>query len=114
MEKALFLDRDGIINKDYGYVHEQGRFIFNEDIFDICSYAQKKGYIIIVITNQAGIARGYYSEKDFEDLIEYSIILPRLFKEHHRYVLDMQLDKVCSFKHFGEKINLWKKSNGLF
>tara|TARA_R110002012_G_scaffold171281_3_gene335996 strand:+ start:268 stop:711 length:444 start_codon:yes stop_codon:yes gene_type:complete len=55
-----------------------------------------------------------FLEKDFEDLIEYTIILPRLFKEHHRYVLDMQLDKVCSFKHFGEKINLWKKSNGLF
>lgn len=55
-----------------------------------------------------------FLEKDFEDLIEYSIILPRLFKKHHRYVIDLQLDSVCSFMQFGEKVNLWKKSNGLF
>tara|TARA_R100001163_G_C5054902_1_gene191414 strand:- start:692 stop:1135 length:444 start_codon:yes stop_codon:yes gene_type:complete len=55
-----------------------------------------------------------FLEKDFEDLIEYSIILPRLFKKHHRYVVDLQLDSVCSFMQFGEKVNLWKKSNGLF
>ena len=54
-----------------------------------------------------------FLEKDFEDLIEYSIILPRLFKKHHRYVVDLQLDSVCSFMQFGEKVNLWKKSNGL-
>jgi hypothetical protein len=55
-----------------------------------------------------------FLEKDFEDLVEYSIILPSLFKRHHRYVIDMELDKVCSFRAFGEKINSWKKSNGLF
>ena len=55
-----------------------------------------------------------FLEENFEDLIEYAIILPRLFKQHHRYVIDMERDKVCSFKHFGEKISLWKKSNGLF
>ncbi len=54
-----------------------------------------------------------FLEKNFEDLIEYSIILPRLFKRHHRYVFDMEEYKVCLFKEFGEKVNLWKKSNGL-
>tara|TARA_R100000152_G_C6741415_1_gene165194 strand:- start:609 stop:1043 length:435 start_codon:yes stop_codon:yes gene_type:complete len=55
-----------------------------------------------------------FFEKDFEDFVEYSIILPRLFKRHHRYVLDLEGDKVCTFKEFGEKIKLWKKKNGLF
>lgn len=55
-----------------------------------------------------------FLEKNFEDLIEYSIILPRLFKMHHRYVLDMERDRACLFKEFGQKVNLWKKSNGLF
>jgi hypothetical protein len=54
-----------------------------------------------------------FFEKDFEDLIEYSIILPRLFKTHHRYVFDMERCTVCNFKQFGENIELWKKSNGL-
>ena len=54
-----------------------------------------------------------FLEKNFEDLVEYCIILPSLFKRHHRYVIDMELDTVCSFTTFGEKINLWKKSNGL-
>jgi hypothetical protein len=55
-----------------------------------------------------------FLEKDLEDLIEYAIILPRLFKRHHRYVIDLQKDSACSFKEFGEKIELWKKANGLF
>lgn len=55
-----------------------------------------------------------FLEKDFEDLIEYSIILPRLFNKHHRYVFDMEGCNVCKFKQFGENIQLWKKSNGLF
>jgi hypothetical protein len=54
-----------------------------------------------------------FFEKDFEDLIEYCIILPRLFKKHHRHVFDMEELKTCSFKQFGENVDLWKKSNGL-
>ena len=54
-----------------------------------------------------------FLEKDLEDLIEYAIILPRLFKRHHRYVIDFERDNVCTFKQFGEKVNLWKKFNGL-
>jgi len=55
-----------------------------------------------------------FFEKDFEDLIEYSIILPRLFRIHHRYVFDMETYRECDFKQFGENIELWKKSIGLF
>ncbi len=69
--KALFLDRDGIINVDHGYVYKQESFEFKKGIFQLCQQAQKKGYIIIVITNQSGIARGYYSEQDFLLLTEW-------------------------------------------
>ena len=63
-KKALFLDRDGIINIDTGYVHKKEKFIFLKEIFLLCIEAQKLNLQIIVITNQAGIGRGYYTKKD--------------------------------------------------
>jgi D-glycero-D-manno-heptose 1,7-bisphosphate phosphatase len=66
--RAVFLDRDGVINIDKGYVFKIDDFIFTKNIFDLTRYYQDKGYIIIVVTNQSGIARGYYSEDQFNDL----------------------------------------------
>ena len=63
--KALFLDRDGVINIDKGYVHKIENFEFIPAIFDVCLKAQAQGYKIIVVTNQSGIGRGYYTEEDF-------------------------------------------------
>ncbi|MFD2166040.1 D-glycero-beta-D-manno-heptose 1,7-bisphosphate 7-phosphatase [Thalassotalea euphylliae] len=71
MKRALFLDRDGIINVDFGYVHQIKDFEFVDGIFDVCRYALDMGYEIYVITNQAGIARGYYTEDDFLQLTEW-------------------------------------------
>ena len=68
---ALFLDRDGVINADHAYVHKIEDFHFLDGIFELCQAAQKKGYKIIIITNQAGIGRGYYSEEDFHHLTEW-------------------------------------------
>jgi len=65
MPKALFLDRDGVINVDHGYVCSPERTEFIDGIFDLCRAARQRGYLIVVVTNQAGIARGYYSEQDF-------------------------------------------------
>ncbi|GLX79879.1 D,D-heptose 1,7-bisphosphate phosphatase [Thalassotalea insulae] len=65
MNKALFLDRDGIINIDHGYVYQQETFEFVDGIFELCADAIAKGYLLIVITNQSGIGRGRYSEQDF-------------------------------------------------
>lgn len=73
MSKALFLDRDGTINVDYGYVHEPERFVFIDGVFDFCRRAQELGYLIIVITNQSGIERGYFTESDFEAITRYMI-----------------------------------------
>tara|TARA_B110000211_G_scaffold199292_1_gene229640 strand:+ start:1097 stop:1639 length:543 start_codon:yes stop_codon:yes gene_type:complete len=70
-KKALFLDRDGVINVDHGYVHTVEDFQFIDGIFDLCSSAIAKGYLIIVITNQAGIGRGLYSVSEFELLTDW-------------------------------------------
>lgn len=73
MNRALFLDRDGIINIEKNYVHEISDFEFVEGIFETLRYFQDRGYLIIIITNQAGIGRGYYTEEDFNVLNEWMI-----------------------------------------
>lgn len=73
MNRALFLDRDGVINEDYGYVHKIEDFHFREGIFDVCRAAQEARMKIIVVTNQAGIGRGHYSLHDFEVLSEFML-----------------------------------------
>lgn len=71
MNKAVFLDRDGVINKDKGYVHTVDEFEFIEGVFEACLTLKQMGYLLIVVTNQSGIARGLYSEADFEHLTEW-------------------------------------------
>jgi D-glycero-D-manno-heptose 1,7-bisphosphate phosphatase len=71
MKRALFLDRDGVINVDRGYVYRKEEFVFVDGIFDLCRYMQGLGNLIIIVTNQAGIGRGYYSEKDFQVLTNW-------------------------------------------
>lgn len=73
MNKALFLDRDGIINIDHGYVYEVSAFEFVDGIFELCRQAQNKGYDIFIVTNQSGIARGYYSIDDFNELTTWML-----------------------------------------
>ncbi len=71
MNRALFLDRDGVINTEVEYLSKVDDVEFVEGIFDLCLNAQNLGYKIIVITNQSGIARGYYSEDDFWVLMNW-------------------------------------------
>jgi D-glycero-D-manno-heptose 1,7-bisphosphate phosphatase len=71
MRKALFLDRDGVINFDYGYVHQVSNFKFIDGIFNLSQQAVLRGYLILVITNQAGIGRGFYTLKEFEALSDW-------------------------------------------
>ena len=71
LKRALFLDRDGVINKDLGHVHQPRDFEFVDGIFALCHAFQAAGYLIVVVTNQAGIARGMYSEHDFHQLSKW-------------------------------------------
>ena len=70
-KKALFLDRDGVINVNYGYVHKIEDFEFIDGIFDLARAAAAKNYVICIVTNQAGIGRGYYTTDQFNDLTEW-------------------------------------------
>jgi D-glycero-D-manno-heptose 1,7-bisphosphate phosphatase len=69
--RALFLDRDGVVNEEVGYLHRADEVRFVEGIFSLCRTAAGLGYKLIVVTNQAGIARGYYSEADFDALMNF-------------------------------------------
>ena len=71
MKRALFLDRDGVINIDKGYVFKKEDIQFYDGIFDLVKEANKNNYLVIVVTNQAGIGRGFYTEKDFLSLSEW-------------------------------------------
>ncbi len=73
MKRALFLDRDGVINVELNYLYKIKDFKFLDGIFELCRYYQNLGYLIIIVTNQSGIARGYYSESDFEKLTLWMI-----------------------------------------
>jgi D-glycero-D-manno-heptose 1,7-bisphosphate phosphatase len=70
-ERALFLDRDGVVNEEVGYLHRVDEVRFVDGIFSLCRTAMGLGYKLIVVTNQAGIARGYYSEEDFYAVMEW-------------------------------------------
>lgn len=70
---ALFLDRDGVINVDHAYVHTIEHFEFIDGIFELCRSAKQLGFLICVITNQAGIGRGYYTEADFKKLTDWML-----------------------------------------
>lgn len=69
--KAVFLDRDGVINEDFGYVGRVEDFIFIDGVFEALKKLQQKGFLLVIVTNQSGIGRGYYSEEDFLKLSEY-------------------------------------------
>jgi D-glycero-D-manno-heptose 1,7-bisphosphate phosphatase len=68
---ALFLDRDGVINVDLGYVHRPEEFEFVDGVFELVAAANGAGYLVVVVTNQAGIGRGYYSEAQFQELTDW-------------------------------------------
>ena len=90
--RALFLDRDGVINVNYGYVHTAEQTEWVQGIFELCATARNNGYVLVVVTNQAGIARGYYSESKFLDYTRWMHeefaardveILATLYCPHH-------------------------------
>lgn len=70
-QAALFLDRDGVVNEDRAYVHREEDFEFIDGVFDLCRHAKSLHYLIFVVTNQAGIGRGYYGEEDFHRLTRW-------------------------------------------
>lgn len=71
MNKAIFLDRDGTLNIDHGYVHEIDDFQFITGSIEALQELKKLGYLLVLVTNQSGIARGYFTEEQFLTLTEW-------------------------------------------
>lgn len=93
--KAIFLDRDGVINcdrKDYTFRPED--FVFNAGIFEALKILQSKSFLLVVITNQAGIARGLYSHEDVHSVHDFML---SEFKKH-----DIKIAEVYYCPHYGE------------
>jgi len=84
--KAIFLDRDGVINKEKNYLYKKEDFEFIDGVFDACRYFKKNNYQLIVVTNQSGIARGYYREEDFHQLTKWML---KQFKCQDIEILDV-------------------------
>ncbi|MBP2169913.1 D-glycero-D-manno-heptose 1,7-bisphosphate phosphatase [Erwinia toletana] len=68
---AIFLDRDGTINVDHGYVHEIDNFQFIDGVIDAMRELKKMGFALVLVTNQSGIARGMFTEDQFISLTEW-------------------------------------------
>ena len=65
---AVFFDRDGVLNEDYGYVYKPKDFKWIPGAIETIKRLKDKEYVIFIITNQSGVARGYYTEEDVMDL----------------------------------------------
>jgi D-glycero-D-manno-heptose 1,7-bisphosphate phosphatase len=83
--KTIFLDRDGVINKDSGYLHKIENFKFINGVFEACQHYDQLGYKIVIVTNQSGISRGYYSEDDFRNITDWMITQ---FNKNNIQILD--------------------------
>ena len=84
--KTIFLDRDGVINKEISYLSKVTDFQFITGVFEACQYFQLLGYKIIIVTNQSGISRGYFTENDFTNISNWMITE---FKKNNIQILDI-------------------------
>ena len=83
--KALFLDRDGILNLDKGYVYLFQDIVWVDGIFSLITYMNKKKFKVIVLTNQSGVAQGMYQESD---VIKLHAEMDKVLRENNAIVDD--------------------------
>ncbi len=105
VSRAVFFDRDGTLNVDIAYLHRPEDFIWIEGAKEAIKYVNDKGYLAILVTNQSGVARGYYPEEDVihvynwmnEELAEIGAHLDALFYcPHHPEGKIAEYTKVCN------------------
>ena len=86
LRPAAFLDRDGVINKEKGYLYKIDDFEWIEGAKESIKYLNDNGYYVFVVTNQSGIARGYYNESDYLKITRWMV---RQFKNNDVNILDI-------------------------
>ena len=114
MKKAFFLDRDGTINQDFGFVGKKQDVVLLPGVGEAIKKIKDKGFLVIVISNQSGVARGYFTESDVNEVNEYI--------NHLLSDFDVKIDKFYYCPHLiGSKIEKYncdcccrKPKTGLF
>jgi len=84
--KTIFLDRDGVINKEVGYLYKIQDFEFVDGIFEACRHFKSLDYHMVIVTNQSGIARNLYKDEDYQAL---TIWMLEEFKKSNIEILDI-------------------------
>lgn len=104
MSRALFLDRDGVINIEKDYVYQIEDFEFIDGVIETLKFFQDAGYLLIIITNQAGIGRGYYTEEQYHKLNEWMV--------NYFFEREIQITKVyyCPY-HPEHGVGIYKKES---
>lgn len=69
--KAVFLDRDGVINVERGYTHRLEDFVILPDVVEVLQLLLKRGYLLVVVSNQSGVAKGLYTQEDVETVHQF-------------------------------------------
>ena len=106
MNKAIFLDRDGTINIDKNYLYKIEDWEFIDGVIEGLQILQKLGFKLIVITNQSGIAREYYTEEDAHKVFDYMI--------NELKTSGVIIEKVYYCPHIGDECECRKPKLGLF
>ncbi|MDD7567293.1 MAG: HAD family hydrolase [Helicobacter sp.] len=96
MQKCAFFDRDGVINIDKGYVYQKKDFLFCEGIFTLLELLKERGFLLIVVTNQSGINRGYYTQEQVE-------VLHKFMQEQIKLELGFCFDRIYFCPHVPEE-----------
>lgn len=91
INRALFMDRDGVINQEIGYLHKIRDCKFMPGIFGVCRAFKQHGYKLIVVTNQAGIAKSKYTEQDYKILTEY------IHSEFYKHDCEITAEYYCPY-----------------
>jgi len=86
MKRGLFLDRDGVINREKNYLYKISELEWIEGIFELTKFAAEKSLQIFIVTNQSGIARGYYTEVDFHRLTKH---MTSVFEKNNIKIADI-------------------------
>jgi D-glycero-D-manno-heptose 1,7-bisphosphate phosphatase len=107
MNKAIFLDRDGVINEERGFTYQLEHFKILPDLIETLQLLKKRGYLLIVVSNQSGIAKGLYKQTDVEVLHDY--LLKELTKNN------IQLEEIYYCVHHPDVSNcICRKPDSLF
>ncbi len=101
---AVFLDRDGVINYDYGYVYEFKNFKIKKGVISGLKYLLRKKYLLFIVTNQSGIARGIFTEKEY---LKFTSEIRLFFRKKNIFFRKISY---CPF-HPNAKIKKYRKNS---